>query len=353
MRRRRPPPTPPRPSHSSNFLTLPPEIRHAIYNLLLSCPTDICIPHSLFKRRNRPASCQFPDDPAEDNVAPTTICPCRPTFRRGRATYIHWNTWCDPIGQVSLPPHPLRVHKTTDEGPWAGIVWTCRTVYEEACPVLYSVNTFQFDSAGAAQGFRWASPYAVLLRKMHIVLSPIYKEFDNRVNYFNDRSWRGYLRAERFDLCRDYPHVKHLTLTLGRGLEVERSWKIEHILRPFRENLRGVSVFEVRGVNDENLLPELFSIVRPLKQSMEGQEVDEKLREAVQMSVSEYEEMPGWKNAILWWGKSGEAAPVEGRPFGGDKRFRRRLYRVGMGGGRVEMSVGESVDYSISRNAVA
>ena len=324
----RPPPLAPSlPTNTLTFLTFPPEIRQIVYHHLLTFPLDIYIAQSLFKRHKRPSWYADPSYALKGDTGVATI---------------YW------ASEITLPAHPLQAHKTNGDGHWTGIVWTCRTVYNEAFPLLYTINTFHFENAGAAQALRWSSPYALALRRIHIVLSPVYKEFDNRVHKYADGSWAKYLETERFSLGKEYPNLRHLTLTLGRGLEVEPKEKLEHRLRPFRKGLRGISVLEVIGLNDESILRMLFPVVMAPECMAENVEVQEGRKERVQIKLSDYAEMPGWKNAILWWGRDGEGPPVEGRPFPGDKRYRRRLYRVDMGGGRVEMSVGDSIDIGVT-----
>ena len=84
---------------------------------------------------------------------------------------------------------------------------------------------------------------------------------------------------------------------------------------------------------------ELEHIVRRDKSSFPSYEESQK---KVQSSVSEYDELPGWKNAMLWWEKDGDKPPVRPRPFRGDKRYRRRLYKVDMGRQILSLIVGDS-----------
>ena len=331
--------------HVINFLVLPPEIRQMVYHHLLSSSPDIYISHSQFKRHKRLHAVPDLHCSTEGGHSRGTICPCQPIVRRRTSVYVHRNTWCEPDGQVSLPPHPSHRHGGRNglSRTAPGILRTCRTVYAEAYPVLYAMNTFHFENANAAHALRWSSSHAVFLRSMHIVLSPIYKEWDNRVNIRADRTWAEYLQAQRFNLRADYPNLRHLTLSLGRALEVEQEGKLWNILQPFSRSLRGIPVLEIIGLNELLLLYSLTPIVRPVPPASDGMAGAEVSGSKVQMKISEYDEMPGWKNVILWWGKDGETPPVQGRPFTGDRKYRRRLYRIDMGGGKVELSAGESV----------
>ena len=217
-------------------------------------------------------------------------------------------------------------------------------IYEEASPTFYAENVFQFETASVAHAFRWSSPFAVHVRRIQVVLSPVYKDYDNSSSHRADESWTSYLKAVNYCLASDFPNLHHMTVTLGRGLEIEKLSNLQEMLSPFKNYLR-VRAFEIVGVNDRRLLPDLGAIVRPQNQTF-GQRhgtMD------IQTSVSEYKEMPGWVNAIMWWGKAGEKAPVKPRTFTGDCRYRRRLYVIDsdLPDGPY-MSVGESFSSSDS-----
>ena len=313
-------------STNSGFLTLPAEIRQLIYRMLLRSRSDIYVSEATFKRHRA-------KDP---NLISGYQCPCH-AYGRGSPLYVHGRSFCFPGGLASLAIHPLH-SRSRECGPWASILQSCRSIHQEASPILYADNVFQFENAATADTFRWVAPSAVLLRTIHIVLFPVYKDFNNRVYHIADKSWPPYLKAKHFGLQNDYPNLKQVTLTLGRGLETENRRKLKYLLEPFVDNL-GVRIFEIEGLNNESLVETLQSIVRPkeLKPS------DESNEGRPQIQRSEHEQRPGWINAILWWGKDGETAPIESRRFEGDQRYRRRLFKVDVGQPEsMQLSVGES-----------
>ena len=307
------------PTHS--FFILPPEIRQEIYQLLLRSSSDIYIPQSAFKRRKNPSTSlnQF-------------RCPCRRN-RRHRRWPSSQSPPCRPSGSGSLPSHPLlskaiRSHEidsivSNKQRSPIDLLRTCRIVYREASPIIYRENVFHFENAHTAHAFRWSSPFAIHVKKVHIILSPIYRDHDNRSHHRADASWSPYLNAQRFDFASDFPNLDHVTITLGRGLEVAKLSKLQEMLFTFQQCLR-VRIFEIVGVNNKKILPGLSAIVRPQDRNSKQRYETHK----VQTSISEHKEMVGWTNGIMWWGKDGEEAPVKPRTFVGDCRYRRRLYSI-------------------------
>ena len=304
------------PSTSQGLFKLPIEIRQQIYRLVLYSATDIFVSSLAFKRRKR----------HDDNQTGKFVCAFSGHPRQANC--------CRQSGMASLPSHPS--HRAGSVGSpnskikesgkklRLDLLRTCCLIHLEASTIFYAENVFHFEDANAAHALRWSSSHAIFIRKIHIVLCAVYQNYDNSSRRYKDRSWLRYLEAERFSLNKDFPNLKHLAITLGRGLEVTIRWSIDRALAPFRRYLR-VSIFEIVGLNDKQVLPTLGIIVRPRSTPEECENSIYK----VQSSVSEYKEMVGWVNAIFWWGRDGEETPVEPRRFAGDSRYRRRLYLIG------------------------
>lgn len=322
------------------FLSLPPEIRRQVYYLSLVSSEDFYVPHFLFQRRRSPYI-----------ISPEFVLSLQDKRlgrrgRLGRSTLAH-----------DLPDHPLRALKFPSLAPpnnrtgptekhnvSIGLIRTCHGIYSEAAPVLYGANALQFENARAAQAFRWACPNAVFVTNVHIILGPLYNDHDNTRNRTNDRSWIEYLESGWHDLQSDFPRLKHVTLTLGREYETASLPRLRAAIRPFRKHLH-LKSFETLGLCHEDSLTEVEDIVRPSDSRSAGPENSGK---GVQRYMSEYDELPGWKNALLWWGRDGEPPPVDQKSLQmrWRRRYRRRLYRVDMDENSVALMVGESYDLS-------
>ena len=319
-----------------SFLSLPPEIRREVYRLSLVSSWDLYVPHFLFQRRRSPyiLSPEFVLSLQDKKLG-----------RRGRpdrSALAH-----------NLPDHPLRALKFPSIAPPSdragptgnhdisiSLIRTCRTIYSEAAPVLYGANALHFENAWAARAFRWACPNAVFVTNVHIILGPLYNDHDNTRNRIDDKSWIEYLESRWHDMQSDFPRLKHITLTLGREYETASLPRLRATILPFCEHLQ-LKSFEILGLCREELWTEVEDIVRPSDSRSAGPEHGGK---SVQRYVSEYDELPGWKNGLLWWGREGEPPPVDQKLFQmrWPRRYRRRLYRVDMDENSVALIVGES-----------
>lgn len=317
------------------FLSLPPEIRRQVYHLSLVSSWDFYVPHFLFQRRRSPyiLSPKFVLSLQDKNSG-----------RRGRLARAALAR--------NLPDHPLRALKfpsiatpndrtgPTEKHISIGLLRTCRSIYSEASPVLYGANALQFENAWAAQAFRWACPNAIFVTNVHIILGPLYSNHDNTRNRIDDKSWIEYLESRWHHMQSDFPRLKHVTLTFGREYETASLPRLRATILPFREHLQ-LKSFEILGLCREELLTEVEGMIRPGDSRSAGPEHDGK---SVQRHVSEYDELPGWKNGLLWWGRDGEPPPVDQKllQMRWPRRYRRRLYRVDMDENSVALMVGES-----------
>ena len=319
-----------------SFLSLPPEIRRQVYHLSLVSPSDFYVPHFLFQRRRSPYI------PSPEFILSLQDKKYGRRGRPDRSALAH-----------NLPDHPLRALKVPSIAPpndrtgpaekhniSISLIRTCRSIYSEAAPVLYGANALHFENAWAARAFRWACPHAVFVTNVHIILGPLYNDHDNTRNRIDDRSWIEYLESGWHGMRSDFPQLKHVTLTFGREYETASLPRLRTTIVPFCEHLQLKSI-EILGLCREELLTEVEDIVRPSDSRSAGPEHG---GGNVQRRVSEYDELPGWKNALLWWGKDGEQPPVDQKSFQmrWHRRYRRRLYRVDMGENSVALMVGES-----------
>lgn len=319
-----------------SFLSLPPEIRRQVYHLSLVSSWDFYVPHFLFQRRR-----------SSYNLSRGFILSLQDK-RSGRRGRLERSALAR-----NLPDHPLRAWKFPSNPPPSdrtrptgkhnisiGLIQTCRSIYSEATPVLYGANTLQFENAWAARAFRWACPNAVFVTNVHIILGPLYNDDDNTRNNSDDKSWIEYLESRWHDMRSDFPRLKHVTLTLGREYETASLPLLRATILPFCEHLQ-LKSFEILGLCREELLTEVGDIVRPSDSRSAGPDYCGKM---VQRLVSEYDELPGWKNGLLWWGRDGEPPPVDQKilQMRWPKRYRRRLYRVDMDEKSVALMVGES-----------
>lgn len=339
---------------SSLFFRLPLELRSIIYSLLLTNRSDIFIPADLYKRDRtlRRQKLNQISSTGQDlrvpfvcNVSSKVPCPHQP----GSSRPLH-------------PSHNTVISETA-------ILLTCRQINAEASPFLYQRNTFQFEDASIASSFRWSTSqaFASHICSLHVVYGPIY--VDTRFNSSNgdrkerrrDTQWSYYLvTTERFSLRNDFPNLKYLTLTFGRGLETATRSKLMSIIEPWTSTLEHrLKWVQIIGLNDEILLSYLFPLVWPMARleesnitredsdhrnepkreftDVDGNNDDLRPTDAgdaarvceprARMHVDEYAARPGWKNAIIWWGTSA-TPPCEIRPFEGDTRWRRRLFRI-------------------------
>ena len=317
-----------------SFLSLPPEIRRQVYRFSLVSSWDFYVPHFLFQRRRSP------------HALSSEIVLSLQDRRSGRRGRLDRATLAR-----NLPDHPLRALKfpsipppSDHTGPTEkhnisiALIRTCRSIYSEAAPVLYGANVLHFENAWAARAFRWACPSAIFVNNVHIILGPLYNDHDNTRNKIDDESWIEYLESRWHDMQSDFPRLKHVTLTLGREYETASLPRLRAIILPFGKHLH-LKSFEILGLCREELLTEVEDVVRPSDSKSAGHGGNR-----VQRLVSEYDELPGWKNGLLWWGRDGEPPPVDQKSFQmrWPRRYRRRLYRVDMDENSVALMVGES-----------
>ena len=293
---------------SSAFFGLPLEIRIMIYKVLLHNSADILIPSNQFKRQR------------SSKVGIYQLCAlCGRSFGRMESYMSHGYLGC---GQSS---NLMRWPKRPEQAPslWPAFLRTCRLIHAEAAPLLYQSKTFRFEDAATPNCFRWSTDQAQapLIESIHILI-PRRGISRNTTNYHNRNPWWRYFMGSRFSLATDFPHLKGITVTLGKGLAVANAQDVRMNFELFAKHIYKLDWLQVIGLNDPTLLKYLYSVIE------RGDDDDGRGRKSVQTKITEYKECIGWKNAIIWWGLPGEEAPRKPIPYTGDRRVRNRLFRM-------------------------
>ena len=139
--------------------------------------------------------------------------------------------------------------------------------------------------------------------------------------------------GDPFSLASDFPRLKGITITLGKGLAVANAQDVRTSFELFAKHTYRLDWIQVIGLNEPTLVKYLYSVV---------ENVDEDhIRKGVQTKIHEYAECIGWMNAIIWWGLPGEEAPCKPTPYTGDRRVRKRLFRM-VDGHVVSYAAGQS-----------
>ena len=307
---------------SSGFFGLPFEIRTMIYTLLLHSVAEILIPSNQFRRQKN-----------NNGIGMYKSCVlCGRSFGRIESYTSHQYLGC---GQSSSL---MRWPKRPEQAPnlWPALLRVCRLIHVEAAPVLYQSNHFRFEDAATPNAFRWFTDQAQspFIKVVH-VLMPF---SGNRIprdgeKYIARNAWWLYFMRNPFSLATDFPHLKGITITLGRGLVVANSQDLRTSFELFAKHMYRLDWLQVIGVNCSTLLPYLYSIV---ERADEGHG-----RKSIQVEITEYKECVGWKNAIMWWGLPGEEAPCKPTPYTGDRRIRCILFRM-VNGNVVSYAAGQS-----------
>ena len=303
---------------SSTFFGLPPEIRIMIYTLLLTSLTEIFIPSNQFRRqRNRsvktPRLCR--------------LCGC--------ACSRIESYWYRQYVACGYSPSPMRLPKCPEQAPvlWPTFLRTCRLIHREAVPLLYRSNSFRFEDPAIPNSFRWSTDQnqAPFIERVHVIMPFTFAR--NSERHDGRSPWWQYFTGERFSLTSDFPHLKGITITLGNQLAVANSKIVRTNFELFAKQIYGLDWLEVIGLNDPPLIKYLYSVV----EKADGG----RGRKGVQTKITDYKECIGWKNAIIWWGLPEEEVPCNPTPYTGDRRVRKRLFRIG-DGDSVAYGVGQS-----------
>ncbi|KAF6227740.1 hypothetical protein HO173_012070 [Letharia columbiana] len=307
---------------SSTLFGLPLEIRIMIYTQLLHSTAEILIPSNQFKRQR---NCK--------GVGIYKHCAlCGRSFGGIESYMSHQYLGC---GQS---PNLIRWPKGPEQAPslWPALLRTCRFIHREAAPVLYRSNTFCFEDAATPNFFRWSTDQAQapFIERVH-VLMPFTRHRipKKRETYHGRNPWWQYCMGNPFSLATDFPHLKGITITLGRGLAVASSQDVRTNFELFAKHVYRLNWLQVIGLNDPTLLKYLYSVVERAD--------EDHGRKGMQTEITEYEECIGWKNAIIWWGLPGEEAPCKPTPYAGDRRVRNRLFRI-VDGNVVSYAAGHS-----------
>lgn len=293
---------------SSALFGLPLEIRIMIYTQLLLSAAEIYIPSNQFKRQRN-----------SKGVGMYKLCAlCDRSFGRIESYMSHQCLGC---GQLRWPKRPEQAPSF-----WPALLRTCRLIHHEAAPLLYRTNTFRFEDAATPNSFRWSTNQvqAPSIQRIHVLMPSTRLRTPRRRERNHGRSpWWQYFMGNPFSLATDFPHLKGITITLGKGLAVASSQDVRAHFELFAKHMYRLDWLQIIGLNDPTLLKYLYSIVESANRDHD--------RKGVQTEITEYNECIGWKNAIIWWGFPGEKAPCEPTPYTGDRRVRKRLFRIVVG----------------------
>ena len=304
---------------SSLLFSIPLEVRTMIYTLLLHSVAEILIPSDQFKRQRN-----------SKIFGIYKLCElCGRSFGQIENYLSHRDIGC---GQLS------RLMKSPQQTPdiWPALLRTCRLIHSEAAPLLYRTNDFRFEDAATPNFFRWSTDQAQspLIERIHVLMPFTRHRIPRkRERYHEQNPWWQYFVGNLFSLATDFPHVKGITITLGRGLAVASAQDVRKNFELFAINICRLDWLQVIGLNDPSLLEYLFSVVERADQGH--------CRQGVQTKITEYKECIGWKNAIIWWGLPGQEAPCKPTPYTGDRRIRNRLFRM-VNGNVVSYAAGQS-----------
>lgn len=111
-------------------------------------------------------------------------------------------------------PHEAHGPKVVWDKPpslFPSILQVCRLIHLEACPLLYSLNTFRFDHPSALSAFRWRSDPKNAAAVKEFTIDVNYREFGDWVPYlFKEPSLLG----RELSSTGDWPYVKFIKITL-------------------------------------------------------------------------------------------------------------------------------------------
>lgn len=291
---------------SSALFRLPLEIRLMIYSYLLHRPSEILISSNQFTRQRTSKG----------------VCVAEPCFFCGRSfarietsmshEYMGCAQFANRIFWRHLGPEQA---KGSEQAPrfWPALLRTCRLVHCEATSVLYRSNSFRFEDAAAPNTFRWSTDQAQasLIERVHVHMPRlIHKSHRSWESDDSTQAWWEYFVRHTFSLAQDFPHLKGITITLGESLAAASSQEVQINFELFAKQIYKLDWLRVIGLKDPKTLKFLHSGV--------DRTDDAHGRKGVQMEMIEYKECTSWKDAIIWWGPPGEAAPRRLARYPGD-----------------------------------
>lgn len=264
------------------------EVRLMIYELLLIQERGISIPSDIFTRR----------DYRRTGSTPWQCSYCGLMFLSDFGCKQHLAKYHRL--QISFPfrsrgPHGLLLPEVS-----TSLLQTCRIIRSEASPILYSKNTFHFSDPATASNFRWSTDCTQAMATQEIGIkmgSEYYKQVTR---------WVTYLTKPTLSLGEDFPHLRRIIIDLNWWVGVESAGLLRSMSEGLRKKSQGLDWVLVLTLHDE----EVLNYFEPLV-DREGDSKDAKME--VQRHVWTKHQRGGWKDALLWWGSSGEAAPQNPR----------------------------------------
>ena len=268
------------------------EIRIMIYELLLIQEGGMCIPSDIFVRRDYGRTGSTPFECTGCGLVFLSDHGCVQHIKKRHPCFA--NIDCSNR-QYVRPRRPLLPEVSIS------LLQTCRLVRFEASPVLYSKNSFHFSDPGTASNFRWGTDIAQAGAAQEIGIKIAGNDF------YHVLSWETYLTKRTHSLGQDFSHLKRVIISFF-SLQVGNV-HLRRMSKGLRERSRGLDWVLVLMLNDEKMLDCLEVLVDREDDSMNG-------KKEVRRHIWANKEGGRWKNALLWWGFSGEAVPQRYRLIG-------------------------------------
>ncbi|KAL8810494.1 MAG: hypothetical protein Q9200_002528 [Gallowayella weberi] len=276
MPRKRTLPPPDQAVAFSPLFRLSPEVRNIVYTYVLvdsDSYHSLFIPTDFFKRRKK-----------EPAYRCTT---CRLTFDYFCHFSEHQSNYRN--GDCCKPPaHNFPAISTT-------LLCCCRLINTEAAALLYRANTFYFDDPYTLQQFRlntaMYSEHSAWLEEVTLQLS------DSHAGAKAIDLWQQYVTGlglgfKSARLSKHFPHLKRLTIVLAGRCLLYETKQLQSICDAFGQNFRGLDWVHIVGLNNEDVISPLRSMVCQ-SHSQESKNGPDDLAlaelETVQTHVTEYE----------------------------------------------------------------
>lgn len=260
------------------------EVRLMIYELLLIQERGISIPSDIFTRR----------DYRRTDSAPWQCSYCGLVFLSDFGCMQHLAKYHRLHISVLLQvrgPHGLLLPQVS-----TSLLHTCRIIRSEASPILYSKNTFYFSDPATASNFRWSTDCAQAMATQEIGIKM------GSEHYKQVTRWVTYLTKRTLSLGEDFPHLRRIIIDLDCWVGVESAGLLRSMSQGLRKRSQGLDWVLVLALNDE----EVLDYFEPL---VDREEDSKDAKMEVQRHVWTKHQHRVWKDALLWWGSSGEAVP--------------------------------------------
>ena len=251
--------------------------------------------------------------------------------------------------QISFEEHPrrrlsyLRRTRLNNALPdlYPSILTACRLIYQESCPLLYRGNSFYFRAPETSDTFRWvtSSKYAAWVEEIGTTMDKLIRPTHWRRNVkawrclakntskFNLPRWIenfGLVGKQRFNFRDNYPHLKRLTIAMGRCLMTASTVDLAVVCELIGASIEHLDSVRIIGLNDETMIEAFERMVEKPRKSPKD-------RRSVQKHITEDQTRVGWKDVTLWWGFENSTPPYHTPKPEKHPERRRRLFKMGQG----------------------